>query len=97
MDQQVTLSSPPLSPGAHNLRIELDKADPLQIDNVRYTTINVADQQPALIVADDADAARVLRLALSPGSSESATSLQRLTRRIAERGRLPPVTYVPAK
>ena len=71
-DQQVTLSSQPLTPGAHNFRIELVKADPLQIDNVRYSTINVAGQQPTLIVADNAEAARLLRLALSPGISDPA-------------------------
>ncbi len=69
-DQLVKLTSQTLSPGAHNFRIELSIADPLQIDNVRYSTIHVAAQQPTLIVADDADAARLLRFALSPGASE---------------------------
>lgn len=68
-DQSVTISSQPLSPGTHNFRIELVKSDPLQIDNIRYSTIHVVGQQPTLIVADDADAARLLRLALSPGAS----------------------------
>ena len=71
-DQAVTLSSQPLSPGAHNFRIELVKSDPLQIDNVRYATINVVGQQPMLIVvADDADAARLLRLASFTGGCDS--------------------------
>ena len=69
-DQQVTLTSQPLEPGAHNFRIELATADPLQIDNVRYSTLDVATEQPTLIVADDADAARLLRLAMSPGASD---------------------------
>ncbi len=67
-DQQVTLASPTLKPGTHNFRIELDTADPLQIDNVRYSTIQVAAEQPTLVIADDADAARVLRLAFAPGA-----------------------------
>ncbi len=71
-DQLVTLNSLPLTPGAHNFRIELSISDPLQIDNVRYWTINVAAEEPTLIVADDADAARMLRFAMSPGVQEPA-------------------------
>lgn len=74
-DQQITLTSKALSAGAHNFRIELERADPLQIDNVRYSTIQVAAQQPTLIVADDADAARLLRVALSPGATEPTENL----------------------
>lgn len=74
-DQLVSLTSHALTPGAHNFRIELTKADPLQIDNVRYSTIHVAAQQPTLIVADDADAARLLRIALSPGAADPALPL----------------------
>lgn len=73
-DQQVTLTSQPLLPGAHNFRIELTTSDPLQIDNVRYSTIHVAAQQPTLIVADDADAAWLLRWALSPGGIDPAVA-----------------------
>jgi hypothetical protein len=70
-DGQVTLTSPSLSPGSHNFRIELDVADPLQIDNTRYATVVSAAQQSALVVADDADAARLLKWALSPSSGDS--------------------------
>lgn len=68
-DAQVTLSARGLMPGTHNFQIKLTVADPLEIDNTRYASVVCAAQQPVLVVADDADAARFLKLALSPGSA----------------------------
>lgn len=71
-DAQVTLSTSSLEPGTHNFQIKLTIADPLEADNVRYATVVCEPQQAALVVADDADVARFLKLALNPNASDDA-------------------------
>ncbi|MGN6133838.1 MAG: BatA domain-containing protein, partial [Aureliella sp.] len=75
-DAQVTLSAHSLTPGTHNFHIKLTIPDPLEIDNTRYITVVCQAQQAALVVSDDADNARFLRLALSPSAeSDSPANL----------------------
>lgn len=72
-DAQITLNARGLTPGSHNFQVRLTLDDPLEIDNIRYATILCEAQQAALVVSDDADNARFLKLALSPtGQDENA-------------------------
>ncbi len=82
LEARINLTARSLQPGTHNFQIRLTVADPLELDNVRYATAVCEAQQSALVVAEDGDVARFLRLALSPFSdgekdpTESSTTQQ---------------------
>ncbi len=71
-DARVTLTARGLTPGTHNFQVRLNVADPLELDNVRYATVVCSSQQSTLVVADNADTSRLLRLALSPSLAAEA-------------------------
>lgn len=71
-DARVALSARNLTPGSHNFQIKLTIADPLESDNVRYATVVCEAQQSALVVSDDAEVSRIMRLALAPTATEAS-------------------------
>lgn len=81
-DAQVTLGARELKPGTHNFQIKLTVSDPLEADNIRYASVVCQPQQAALVVADDADVARFLKLALSPNVSDAADSDSGMTEQV---------------
>ncbi len=58
----IALHARDLATGTHHFTIQLDRVDPLMIDNRRFATIVARQQQPTLVVADDANLARQLKL-----------------------------------
>ncbi|MEZ6136761.1 MAG: BatA domain-containing protein [Pirellulaceae bacterium] len=58
----VELKATALAAGTHHFTIRLDQPDPLMIDNQRYVTVVAREQQPTLIVANDTELARQLKL-----------------------------------
>jgi hypothetical protein len=79
-DALVTLGARGLAPGSHNFQFRLDTSDPLEIDNTRYATVVAQAQQSALVVAEDSEAGRFMRLVLNPteadGSGDSSLTQQ---------------------
>ena len=71
-DIQVSLNARGLEPGTHNFEIKLNVADPLEVDNTRYSSVVCEPQQAALVVSDDADNARFLKLALNPSAADDS-------------------------
>lgn len=70
---EVEFTAKELSEGTHHFTIRLDKNDPLVIDNERFVSILARPLQPTLIVADDPEVRRVLKLIVDPyGGEESA-------------------------
>jgi len=81
-EAQIQLTARGLSPGSHHFQIKLAMHDPLELDNSRWSTVVCEPQQPALIVADDADVARFLLLALNPQAASDAQEDSSLTQQV---------------
>ncbi|MFO1064037.1 MAG: BatA domain-containing protein [Pirellulales bacterium] len=81
----ISLKSPLESDGNHNFIFRLKTADPLESDNTRTAVVAVQAQQSTLIVADNADAGRLMRLIVNPtdsaaGGSNDGTSVTQQVR-----------------
>ncbi|MEM7474745.1 MAG: BatA domain-containing protein [Planctomycetota bacterium] len=57
----VKLRANELPEGVHHFTIQIDKTDPLAIDNQRFFSIEARPVQPTLILADDPDLAEMLQ------------------------------------
>jgi hypothetical protein len=63
---EVELNAKNLEEGIHHFTIRLDKNDPLSIDNSRYVTVSARRLQPTLVVADDPEVRKLLKLIVDP-------------------------------
>jgi peroxiredoxin len=57
---EIVLSVPSLSPGIHHGQMRLTSNDALDLDDVRYFTLQVPQPAPLLLVGDDADETYVI-------------------------------------
>ena len=57
----VTLRAEELGTGTNHFRIQLNRNDPLALDNERYVTIVATEPRPTLVVADDSGPGEVLQ------------------------------------
>ncbi len=68
----IELAARGLAAGTHHFTVRIDQADPLMIDNERFTSIVAREPQPTLIVADDPGLGEMLRLIVDPTGSRGA-------------------------
>jgi hypothetical protein len=63
---EVNLTASNLKEGVHHFTIQIDKNDPLMLDNRRYLSVTAKRLQPTLIVAEDPEISRILQLITNP-------------------------------
>lgn len=67
----VRLSASNLKTGTHHFTIQLDKSDPLDVDNERFLSILARPAKPALVITDDLNLAKTLRFIANPNASST--------------------------
>lgn len=71
----VRLNASKLEAGTNNYWVQLDRPDPLTVDNRRFFSIPAYSQQPTLVVASDREMARTIAALVDPYASGAAEPL----------------------
>lgn len=74
--KKLVLNARNLEAGTHHFRIQLDSADPLDVDNERFLSVLSRPQQPTLVVSDDANSGSQLEFVVDLREDRTKVSVQ---------------------